>query len=93
LLIGSALCINLLLCSRRCQAACGLTEKPKPLIEDIDKSDGDNQFALVDYVEDIYTFYKTAQVTVGSSLANLFSSKLLVLNLSSPYTPCLCFAA
>ncbi|KAG0518623.1 hypothetical protein BDA96_09G191900 [Sorghum bicolor] len=47
--------------SARSKAACGLTEKPKPLIEDIDKSDGDNQFALVDYVEDIYTFYKTAQ--------------------------------
>lgn len=47
--------------SARSKAACGLTEKPKPLIEDIDKFDGDNQLALVDYVEDIYTFYKTAQ--------------------------------
>nr|ACF81644.1 unknown [Zea mays] len=43
------------------KAACGLTEKPKEPIEDIDKFDGDNQLALVDYVEDIYTFYKTAQ--------------------------------
>lgn len=76
LLIGPALCINLLLCSRRCQAACGLTEKPKPLIEDIDKFDGDNQLALVDYVEDIYTFYKTAQVTVGSSFASLSQASL-----------------
>jgi G2/mitotic-specific cyclin-B, other len=59
-----------LLCSRRRQAACGLTEKPKEPIEDIDKFDGDNQLALVDYVEDIYTFYKTAQVTAGSSSAS-----------------------
>ncbi|XP_066362348.1 cyclin-B1-5-like [Miscanthus floridulus] len=47
--------------SARSKAARGLTEKPKPLIEDIDKFDGDNQLALVDYVEDIYTFYKTTQ--------------------------------
>lgn len=47
--------------SARSKAACGLTEKPKEPIEDIDKFDGDNQLALVDYVEDIYTFYKTAQ--------------------------------
>ena len=33
------------------------------MIEDIDKLDGDNQLAVVDYVEDIYKFYKIAEVT------------------------------
>ncbi|OEL31854.1 Cyclin-B1-5 [Dichanthelium oligosanthes] len=45
----------------RSKVACGLTEKPKELIEDIDKLDGDDQLAMVDYVEDIYKFYKAAQ--------------------------------
>ncbi|XP_062231739.1 cyclin-B1-5-like [Phragmites australis] len=45
----------------RSKFASGLTEKPKEIIEDIDRLDGDNQLAVVDYVEDIYTFYKTAQ--------------------------------
>nr|AAA20238.1 cyclin IbZm [Zea mays] len=44
--------------SARSKAACPVTEKPKEPIEDIDKFDGDNQLALVDYVEDIYTFYR-----------------------------------
>ena len=33
------------------------------MIEDIDKLDVNNQLAVVEYVEDIYTFYRTAQVT------------------------------
>jgi len=33
------------------------------VIEDIDKLDVNNQLAVVEYVEDIYTFYRTAQVT------------------------------
>uniref|UniRef100_A0A0A9CJF0 Cyc1 n=1 Tax=Arundo donax TaxID=35708 RepID=A0A0A9CJF0_ARUDO len=45
----------------RSNFASGLTEKPKELIKDIDKLDVDNQLAVVDYVEDIYTFYKAAQ--------------------------------
>jgi cyclin B len=45
------------------QEACGLKSKPKPPVEDIDKLDGDNELAVVDYIEDIYSYYKSAQVT------------------------------
>lgn len=33
------------------------------MIEDIDKLDVNNELAVVEYIEDIYTFYKIAQVT------------------------------
>jgi cyclin B len=33
------------------------------VIQDIDKLDGDNQLAVVDYIDDIYKFYKVAEVT------------------------------
>ncbi|XP_051226359.1 cyclin-B1-1 [Lolium perenne] len=33
----------------------------REVIQDIDKLDGDNQLAVVDYIEDIYTFYKVAE--------------------------------
>ncbi|KNA09497.1 hypothetical protein SOVF_152720 [Spinacia oleracea] len=45
----------------RSKAACGLTNKPKEPIVDIDASDVDNELAVVEYVEDIYTFYKIAE--------------------------------
>ncbi|CAN6337218.1 unnamed protein product [Urochloa humidicola] len=45
--------------SARSKTACGL--KQKDIIEDIDKLDGDNQLAMVDYVEDIYKFYKASE--------------------------------
>ncbi|KAF8751309.1 hypothetical protein HU200_012189 [Digitaria exilis] len=47
--------------SARSKAACGITDKLRQVIEDIDKLDVNNELAVVDYVEDIYTFYKTAQ--------------------------------
>jgi cyclin B len=31
-------------------------------VEDIDRLDGDNELAVVDYIDDIYSYYKTAQV-------------------------------
>jgi cyclin B len=37
------------------------------VIEDIDKLDANNELAVVDYIEDIYTFYKAAQVTAEIS--------------------------
>ena len=37
------------------------------MIEDIDKLDANNELAVVEYVEDIYTFYRTAQVTTEIS--------------------------
>ncbi|CAD5186788.1 unnamed protein product, partial [Musa acuminata subsp. malaccensis] len=46
----------------RSKAACGLlTDKPKDLMIDIDSADTEDQLAVVDYVEDIYTFYKSAE--------------------------------
>ncbi|PUZ38534.1 hypothetical protein GQ55_9G205000 [Panicum hallii var. hallii] len=47
--------------SARSKAACGITDKPREVIEDIDKLDANNQLAVVEYIEDIYTFYKTAE--------------------------------
>ena len=46
-----------------CQAACGIADKPRLVIEDIDKLDVNDELAVVEYIEDIYTFYKIAQVT------------------------------
>ncbi|XP_039128192.1 G2/mitotic-specific cyclin S13-7-like [Dioscorea cayenensis subsp. rotundata] len=45
----------------RSKVACGIVDKPKVQVEDIDAVDADNQLAVVDYVEDIYKFYKLAE--------------------------------
>ncbi|KAL7247764.1 hypothetical protein ACSBR2_002634 [Camellia fascicularis] len=47
----------------RSKPACGLTDKPKPKeqIVDIDAADIDNELAVVEYVEDIYKFYKQVE--------------------------------
>nr|AFK34233.1 unknown [Lotus japonicus] len=45
----------------RSKAACGLTNKPKEEIVDIDASDVDNELAAVEYIEDIYKFYKMVE--------------------------------
>ena len=58
-------------CPSECQAACGITDKPREVIEDIDKLDVNNQLAVVEYVEDIYTFYKTAEVTAEISAMSI----------------------
>lgn len=50
-----------------CQAAGGIIDKALPLIEDIDRLDGDNELAVVDYIEDIYKFYKIAEVSTENS--------------------------
>lgn len=42
------------------QAACGIT-KPKEQIVDIDADDLNNDLAVVEYIEDMYTFYKSAE--------------------------------
>ncbi|XP_073222884.1 G2/mitotic-specific cyclin S13-7-like isoform X4 [Cicer arietinum] len=41
----------------RSKAACGLTNKPKEIV-DIDAGDANNELAAVEYIEDIYKFYK-----------------------------------
>lgn len=45
----------------RSKAACGLTNRPKNEIDDIDAADADNHLAAVEYVEDIYNFYKLTE--------------------------------
>ncbi|XP_057549596.1 G2/mitotic-specific cyclin S13-7-like [Amaranthus tricolor] len=49
------------LLTARSKAACGLSNKPKEEIADIDASDIDNELAVVEYVEDIYKYYKEAE--------------------------------
>lgn len=44
------------------QAACGISNKPKEQIVDIDAVDAKNELAAVEYVEDLYRFYKEAEV-------------------------------
>nr|QYW07116.1 cyclin B1-2 [Dimocarpus longan] len=42
-------------------AACGLTNKPKDLEINIDAADVDNELAVVEYVDDIYNYYKLSE--------------------------------
>ncbi|XVE60947.1 hypothetical protein DITRI_Ditri06bG0001800 [Diplodiscus trichospermus] len=42
----------------RSKAACGIANKPKEEIVDIDEADANNHLAGVEYVDDIYKFYK-----------------------------------
>ena len=44
------------------QVACGLTNKPKETIVDIDAADAGNDLAAVEYVEDMYLFFKLIEV-------------------------------
>ncbi|RRT67962.1 hypothetical protein B296_00038768, partial [Ensete ventricosum] len=50
-------------CLLFCKVACGLTDKPKEVVDDIDEADKEDELAVVDYVEDIYKFYKSAEVS------------------------------
>ncbi|KAK6244355.1 hypothetical protein QUC31_010764 [Theobroma cacao] len=45
----------------RSKAACGISNKPKEEIVDIDAADANNDLAGVEYVEDIYKFYKSVE--------------------------------
>ncbi|XVE79038.1 hypothetical protein DITRI_Ditri14bG0025800 [Diplodiscus trichospermus] len=47
--------------SARSKAACGLTNKLKYSIEDIDGADVGNELAVTEYVDDIYKFYKLTE--------------------------------
>lgn len=46
----------------RSKAACGITKKPNEQIVQIDAADAGNELAVLDYVEDIYKFYKLTEV-------------------------------
>ncbi|CAK8538279.1 unnamed protein product [Lathyrus sativus] len=41
----------------RSKASCGLTNKPKEIV-DIDAADANNELVVVEYLDDIYKFYK-----------------------------------
>ncbi|CAA2978259.1 G2 mitotic-specific cyclin S13-7-like [Olea europaea subsp. europaea] len=45
----------------RSKAACGISKKQKDPIVNIDAADVDNELAAVEYIEDIYKFYKLAE--------------------------------
>ncbi|GMN53180.1 hypothetical protein TIFTF001_022323 [Ficus carica] len=45
----------------RSKMACGITNKPKEQIVDIDAADVNNELAAVEYVEDMYSFYKLVE--------------------------------
>ncbi|KAL5743656.1 hypothetical protein ACOSQ2_026772 [Xanthoceras sorbifolium] len=45
----------------RSKAACGLANKPKEKIIDIDAADANNDLSGVEYVEDMYKFYKLVE--------------------------------
>uniref|UniRef100_A0A7N0TV60 Uncharacterized protein n=1 Tax=Kalanchoe fedtschenkoi TaxID=63787 RepID=A0A7N0TV60_KALFE len=48
----------------RSKAACGLTIKPEDNVVDIDAADAGNELAAVEYVEDIYRFYKDIEAEI-----------------------------
>ena len=57
------LCVFTSSCDVELQAACGITNKPKEQILDIDAGDVGNELAAVEYIEDIYKFYKLVEVS------------------------------
>lgn len=44
------------------QVACGISQKLNPQIDEIDLPDVNDQLAVVEYVRDLYAFYKQQQV-------------------------------
>ncbi|XP_078438567.1 G2/mitotic-specific cyclin S13-7-like [Wolffia australiana] len=50
--------------SARSKMACGIPFKPAEIVHDIDAADACDQLAVVDYVEDIYKFYKHSENTL-----------------------------
>ncbi|MFS7926331.1 putative cyclin domain-containing protein [Helianthus anomalus] len=49
----------------RSKVACGITTRPKDPVVNIDEADINNELAEVEYVEDIYTFYKLSETEGG----------------------------
>ncbi|KAL2941298.1 G2/mitotic-specific cyclin-1 [Bienertia sinuspersici] len=45
----------------RSKAACGLAIRPRDEVVNIDAADADNELAVVEYVEEIYNFYKMTE--------------------------------
>ncbi|XP_020238656.1 G2/mitotic-specific cyclin S13-7 [Cajanus cajan] len=47
--------------SARSKAACGIINKPKEHVFDIDAGDVENELAAVEYIDEIYKFYRLAE--------------------------------
>ncbi|KAK4278834.1 hypothetical protein QN277_016623 [Acacia crassicarpa] len=47
--------------SARSRAACGRTYKPKDHVHDVDAADVDNELAAVEYIDELYKYYKFAE--------------------------------
>ncbi|KAL3621910.1 hypothetical protein CASFOL_034106 [Castilleja foliolosa] len=60
--------------------ACGVTKKPKDPIVDIDAADVDDELAAVEYIEDIYNFYKLT-VDDGRKFESTSESLYLTVNI------------
>ncbi|KAJ3679547.1 hypothetical protein LUZ60_017558 [Juncus effusus] len=50
--------------SARSKAASGISQKPQRQIDEIDLADAHNQFAVVEYIDDLYKFYKEQEQEV-----------------------------
>lgn len=45
----------------RSKAACGLANKPEDCLVDIDEADANDELAMVEYIDDIYQYYKLTE--------------------------------
>ncbi|KAL3625717.1 hypothetical protein CASFOL_030246 [Castilleja foliolosa] len=61
--------------------ACGVTKKPKDPIVDIDAADVDDELAAVEYIEDIYNFYKLTVDDVHEKFELTSESLYLTVNI------------
>ncbi|KAI6669660.1 hypothetical protein NL676_004545 [Syzygium grande] len=59
------------------RAACGLANKPKDCLVDIDEADANDELAMVEYIDDIYKFYK---LTEGDGRAHDYMDNQLEIN-------------
>ncbi len=65
------------------QAACGgidaeMQEAEVP-VSNIDQHDIGNQLAVVDYVEDIYTFYRKIEVSSGRRFGRFLDGSMILM--------------
>lgn len=60
----------------RSKVACGLTSKPRDQIVNIDAAEAENELAVVEYVDEIYKFYKLAEEE--NRVFNYMSSQLYI---------------
>ena len=62
--------------------ACGVTNKPNEQIVDFDETDANDELAVVEYVDELYKFYKLEEVfSYPLSPTHISSFRFLVLYL------------